>query len=214
MKKLWDRWGELVRRLLASVGSQASLVALVFVFAPQPVKAEGWPLLLLIVALLLAAVSIWLEIASDAEAHRCRRTFERSDAIGIKSYMRSWIGSSGRAAIWTRDLSWVNDDETKNLLLAKAEGGNLTVCLPKMTAIATMLKDAGAEVCAYGEQEGGSPASRFTIAYLGNGGTQVAIGRTDGRNHVIEELDAGDPALHMATDLVNLARLLSKRGGA
>jgi len=164
-----------------------------------------------LLAVLLAVVSVLLEVASDAKAHKHRRSFDRSDTVGITSYMRHWIESSGGAAIWTRDMSWVNDRVTEDLLLAKVRAGCLTLCLPKATPLASMLRDAGAEVFFYGEHDFQSPASRFTIAYSGNGGTRVAIGRADGSHHVIEELDASDPALHMADDLVALAKLLGRR---
>lgn len=211
MGKFWDMWGSLFQRLVASVGSQASLIALVLVFAPQPVELKGWPLLLIILAAALAVTSIWLEIRAEAKAHKHRKSYQKTDSAGIKSYMRRWIANSGRAAIWTRDLSWADDMETINLLKTKASGGNLIVCMPKMNAIAQELSDAGADLRIYGTQGFDSPASRFTIAYSGNGGSQVAIGKADGGVHVIEEIDSGDPALHMATDLVALAKLLAQQ---
>jgi hypothetical protein len=211
LRKKWERWGNLIQRVLASVGSQGSLLALALIFAPQPVKFEGWPLFFILAAGLLAIASFCLELSSDLKAHHGLRTLDRVDEDGIKAYMRQWIEASGRAAIWTRDLSWVNDDATMNVLRKKAAGGNLTICLPKMTNTAAQLREAGAEVYAYGDRGLVPPASRFTIAYLGNGGTQIAIGRTDGSSHVIEELDSSHPTFHMATDLVALAKLLSQR---
>ena len=65
--KFWDRWSGLIQRLVASLGSQASLLGLVYFFASQsppgspPFKLEGWLLLLSVVAAALAALSVWLE---------------------------------------------------------------------------------------------------------------------------------------------------------
>lgn len=207
----WDRWGNLIQRLLASVGSQASLLGLVYVFVP-PGKFFGWPGVLGVIAAILAIASIVLEVKSERKAHKNRKTYRKDDSAGIKAYMRNWIGESGQAVIWTRDLSWADDDQTKNLLKDKARNGNLTVCMPKMTDLGDTLKKAGANVWIYGRPHFKTPASRFTIAHSGNGGSQVAIGRANGGIHVIEEIDASNPALHMATDLAKLAELLHNEG--
>ena len=214
MEGFWDRWGSLIQRLVASVGSQASLLALVLVFMPQPVDLSGWPGALALAAGLLAFASICLEFRADKKAHNNRKTYEKDDVIGIKSYMRSWIGDSGRAIIWTRDLSWADDDSTKKLLKEKAQEGNLTVCMPKMTELGEVLRAAGANVWIYGRPSFLAPASRFTIAHFGNGGSQVAIGRGGRGIHVIEEIDSSHPALHMAIDLASLAELLHKENAA
>lgn len=210
----WQRWGGLVQRLVASVGSQASLVGLALVFAPQPIAFTGGVQFLIGVAILLALVSVYLEVRSDLAAHHRLHVYRRSDATGIKAYMRKWIGNSGRAAIWTRDLSWADDAPTMDLLLEKAKGRNLSIFMPRVNETARRLQDAGAEVHAYGGKSLDNPASRFTIAYFGNGGSQVAIGRSVEGKHVIEELGGDDPSFHMATDLVQLARRLTTKGCA
>lgn len=171
MDDLWLRWGDLVQRLLASVGSQASLVGLLLALSPQPIVLEGWLRVLVGMAFLLALASVYLEIKSDLAAHRRLRVYRRDDAAGIKAYMRKWIDSSGRAAIWTRDLSWADDAPTMNLLLQKAKDKNLSIFLPRINEAARRLRDAGAEVYAYGGNSLEAPASRFTIAFFGNGGS-------------------------------------------
>lgn len=170
--------------------------------------------MVLALALALAITSVYLEVTSDLREHLHRKTYRRDDAVGIKQYMHRWIGGSGKAAIWTRDLSWVDDDQTRDLLAAKAKGGNLILCMPKMNEMGAKLQAAGADVRIYGRDGFDSPASRFTIAFVGNGGSRVAVGRGKNGMHIIEELDADHPALHMAKDLIELARLLAKLGGA
>ena len=101
-----------------------------------------------------------------------------------------------------------------DLLIAKAKSGNLTVCMPKINEIGNQLKQEGAELCIYGDENFCSPSSRFTIVYSGNGGSRVAIGKTDGNNHVITEFGGNDPALHLACDLVVLARLRCREADA
>jgi hypothetical protein len=214
MDSFWDKWGGLIQRLFASVGSQASLVALALVFAPQPVTLGGWPLVLIGVATVLAVLSVWLEFASEMKVHKHRKTYRRDDANGIKEYMQRWIGQSGRAAIWTRDLSWVDDDKTKQLLETKAESGNLDVYTPALNEFGKRLRAAGAKVHLYGGDAFPAPASRFTIAFSGNGGSRVAIAHAIGGMHVIEELDGAHPAFHLANDLCAVAKLLAGKGGA
>lgn len=210
----WQRWGDLVQRLVASVGSQASLVGLALALSPQPISFTGWVQVLIVVALLLALASAYLEVKSDLAAHQRLHMYRGDDATGIKAYMRNWIGNSGRAAIWTRDLSWADDASTMNLLLQKARDKNLSICLPEINETARRLQDAGAEIHAYGCKSLEVPASRFTIAFFGNGGSQVAIGRPVEGRHVIEELGGDNPAFHMAMDLVQLARRLAAKDGA
>jgi hypothetical protein len=212
MSKFWDRWGSLIQRLVAAIGSWASLVALVFVFAEQPVNFEtlrGWPGVIAMLALVSVGVSVWLEIQSDARANRKRKTYALNDAHGIKSYMRGWIGTAGRVAIWTRDLSWADDEKTLSLLKEKATKRELIVCMPISNAVGRELKKLGAEVLIYGGQTFSAPSSRFTVVYSGNGGSQVAIGKADGLLHVVNERDGNDPVLHLAMDLIELARLRS-----
>ena len=80
--------------------------------------------------------------------------------------MHDWIEHGGRVAIWTRDMSWAQNQETRGLLTEKARRSELILCLPELGALATELSKAGAEVCAYGATRLESPASRFTIAFL------------------------------------------------
>ncbi len=127
--------------------------------------------------------------------------------------MHDWIGHGGRVAIWTRDMSWAQNPETRSLLTEKARRNELILCLPELNEIATELGDAGAEVCAYGARHLELPASRFTIAFFGRDGSCVAVGRTEGEMHVIDEFSAGShPAFHLAEDLITFVRSQQGRG--
>ena len=126
--------------------------------------------------------------------------------------MHDWIEHGGRVAIWTRDMSWAENPETRRLLTEKAERKELIVCLPELNGLATELTQAGAEVCAYGAGHLESPASRFTIAFFGRDGSRVAVGRAEGDTHVIDEFNAGGhPAFHLADDLIRFVRSLQGR---
>ena len=126
--------------------------------------------------------------------------------------MHDWIEHGGRVAIWTRDMSWAQNPETRRLLAEKARRNELILCLPELNELATELAAAGAEVCAYGARRLESPASRFTIALFGRDGSRVAVGRAEGDTHVIDEFSAGGhPAFHLADDLITLVRSLQGR---
>jgi hypothetical protein len=103
-------------------------------------------------------------------------------------------------------MSWAQNPQTGKLLNEKARRNELILCLPELTELATELSRAGAEVCAYGAKHLESPASRFTIAFLGRDGSRVAVGRADRDTHEIDEFDADSPVFYLAEDLITLVR--------
>jgi hypothetical protein len=208
MRIWWTVWGAVVRKLVALLASFASLAGLLMAFLPTPEDLPWWAVVLLVVALVFFVVLVVFELLD----RRARHVYARTDTEGIKRYMHDWINHGSRVAIWTRDFSWAQNPETRGLLMEKARRGELILCLPEFNELATELGRAGAEVCAYGARLLSSPASRFTIAFFGRDGSRVAIGRTEGDTHVIDEFSAGDhPAFHLAADLVALVRALQNR---
>jgi hypothetical protein len=201
-------WGELIWKLVALAASFASMVGLLVVFLPSPKDLPWWAVALMIVAVLFFVVVVVLEFFD----RRGRHVYAKADAEGIKRYMHEWIEHGGRVAIWTRDMSWAQNPETRRLLTEKARRKELILCLPELNEFAAELTRAGAEVCAYGATLLESPASRFTIAFFGRDGARVAVGRAEGDTHVIDEFSAGGhPAFHLAADLVALVRALQGR---
>jgi hypothetical protein len=201
-------WGDLVRKLVALVASFASMASLLVAFLPSPKDLPPWVVALLVVAIGAFIGLLVLEFAD----HRGRRVYGKDDTPGIRRYMHRWIEHGGRVAIWTRDMSWAQNPETRKLLMEKARRNELILCLPEPNALAMELSQAGAEVCAYGARLLEAPASRFTIVFFGRDGSRVAVGRAEGDTHVIDEFSAGDhPAFHLAADLVTLARALQGR---
>ena len=193
---------QLVIRLLSIVGSTASLVGLVSVFAPKPSEWQQFPIILIAAALVCTGLLIYLEIKSEA----FKRVYDIGDKAKIRDYMYEWLSKGGRVAIWTRDMSWVNDDEMRQLLLKKAKAKELIICLPQGIQLTEELSEEGALICAYNSLEN-APGSRFTIVNYGQDGSRVAVGRREGDLHIIEEFSAGDhPAFYMARDLVRLAQ--------
>lgn len=195
-----------VTRVLVLLASFASIITLVLDLIPMP--SPG-----LIALLGVAGVIVVFIVVNDFIGHTPYHVFRRGDAKGIGKYMYKWIKNGGRVAIWTRDMSWANDDEIRSLLRTKSKTRELVVCISKPTDLTEELGSLGAEIYFYGDhmQE---PESRFTIANFRVGGSSVAVGRPAGRWHVIEEFQAGHhPASHMASDLVNTVMALKQNGG-
>jgi len=181
------------------------MAGLLVAFLPSVKDLPWWAVTLLVLAVFAFIVLVVLEFAD----RRGRRVYTKDDSEGIKRYMHAWIEHGGRVAIWTRDMSWAQNPETRQLLTEKARRNELILCLPEVNALASELSEAGAEVCAYGTGLLEAPASRFTIVFFGRDGSRVAVGRAEGDSHVIDEFSAGGhPAFHLAADLVTLARAL------
>src|SRR6266851_6672972 len=112
----WLVWGGLVRKLVALVASFASIVGLLAAFLPSPRDLPWWAVALLVAAVFFLVVLVAFELLD----RRGRRVYAKSDTDGIKHYMHNWIQHGGRVAIWTRDLSWAENPETRRLLAEKA----------------------------------------------------------------------------------------------
>ncbi|XXY48536.1 hypothetical protein WME91_51890 [Sorangium sp. So ce269] len=140
-----------------------------------------------------------------------RHVYAMDERRGVRDYMYDWIRRGGQVAIWTRDHSWVDDDEMRQLLFAKARKKELIICLPNMTPFCHELKKEGADVYAYGSVDG-LPSTRFTVANFSHADSSVAIAAAvlGVRDHVIEEYDTGkDVTAALAYDVIRLGRALS-----
>jgi|ERR1700677_601785 len=200
--------GSLIRDLITSVGALASLVGLVFA-----VRAPGTPwspleISLFAVAILLGLISIFFAIAK----YRSRSVKVLKNKRAIRDYMYHWIKNAGGVAIFSRDLSWIDDNEIENLLESKAKSSDLTLILPKPTELSKRLESAGATALYYPSIEY-VIKSRFTVVNTGRSDTRVAIGRTDGTGHRVEEFSAGDnPAFYLADDMLQLMQKFCVKG--
>ena len=203
VRRWWSTWGDLTSKLIALGASYASLGGLLMAFLPQRDKIPPWAIGLLLCGGLSFIVLVCLEFFN----RRRIRAFNKDDVGGIRRYMHNWIEHGGVAAIWSRDMTWAQNAESRKLLKEKAKRKELILCLPEENPLATELERAGAEVCVYGTDLLESPASRFTITFFGKSGARVAVGRPDDEIHVIEEFAEGDhPAFALALDLVTIAR--------
>lgn len=140
-----------------------------------------------------------------------KNIFKQTDSASIKKYMLHWIAYGGRVAIWTRDMSWANDEGSKKLLTEKAKNKELIICLPAHTSFSEELQNDGAEIYVYGKSLLSEPSARFTIAFYGRDGSKVAIGRAKLDKHIIEEFGTGShPAFNLANELVQIAKNASQ----
>ena len=206
LSRWWTSRRRSIRNLGFLFGSAASIITLFVSVLPDPTTYPWWGVALLAIGAILIVLLAGFEFFDRPQSH----VFQRGDNKGILKYMHDWIEHGGRIAIWTRDMSWADNEKTKQLLNIKAERRELIIFLPSEIPLSQNLSEAGAEVFYYGTHRLDPPGSRFTIAQFGRDGSSVAVGRLRGDTHVIEEFRSGDhPAYYIASDLVELARSIS-----
>jgi hypothetical protein len=185
--------------LIATLGSLASTAALVLTLNPTNLSAVQW-LLVCIAALAFGAIG-WLQYR-DWRANVRRKVYKTPKKI--RDYMYKWISHGSRVAICTRDMSWVVDDEMRQMLSGKARAHELTLCLPTAIPLSDQLMAEGAAVVTYDVLRY-VPQSRFTIVRQGRLDSKVAVGRHFPTGHIIEEFALGDhPVFAVANDLVEI----------
>jgi len=200
--------GRLVRDLIISIGALASLIGLVFTVRPAGASWSALEILLLGLAILLGCGSIYLDVIK----YRSRPIRVLKTKRAIRDYMYQWINHAGAVAIFSRDLSWVDDAEIEALLESKAKNSDLTLILPKAIDLSERLARLGANTLYYPSIEY-VIRSRFTVVNVGRSDTRVAIGRTEGTTHRIEEFSAGDhPAFYLADDMLQLMQRFCVKG--
>ena len=183
--------------LISLIGAIASVVNLI------QFQHGDWRWFVLIVPLIALLSVIGIVFLHPSST---RHFFALDDKRGIRDYMFRWIKNGGRVAIWTRDMSWVDDEQMKQMLRDKAKSGELIICLPKANEYTDSLKQQGADVVTYGAWD--SPLSRFTIANYNRDNSRVAVGIGVDQLHIIEEFSRRDknPNFSLAHDLVRLTR--------
>ncbi len=202
--------GEGFGRFYGLAASFASIASVVPSYLTSQQGIGAWA----VFALVVAGLGFAYQFAIECFRHANRFTYPRTDREKIRQFMHDWIKNGSKVAIWSRDLSWAQNPETRHLLREKAHANDLVICLPEETPLALELRSEGAELRIYGSEVLESPRSRFTITYLGRAGSRVAVGKTDGDSHVIDIFEQGAQPFHLAEDLVELAKGLSRRRSA
>lgn len=198
------------RRYFGHIGTFASLIGLIFTLKPQNKDLTPLIIVLICISTLFLVFAIYQEII--LYLNRGGKIYKSSK--GIRNYMFKWISQEGISFIFTRDLSWVNDDDMKDLLRKKARTKELKICLAEVIPLVKELNELGAEVYTYNQLEY-TLKSRFTFVKVGRVDSKVAIGRDLNGKHFIEEFRATDePVFSIASDLLEVLtrhnRLLDK----
>ena len=197
----------MIQRFLSTLGSWVSVAGVFFWFHPSGQPINVWEGIFIGISMVFLFRVGWLEIKQYNKIKR----FPAHDKSRINNYMHSWISMGDRVAIFTRDMSWGNDRRIKNLLSLKAQKDELSIYVPITKPLIEELKAKGAHVFTYSQLEV-DPQSRFTIINYGKGDAQVAIGRTYGDKHIIEEFAVGDhPVFNVVVDLVRFLTEYNKK---
>jgi hypothetical protein len=197
---------KLIKELLATVGTFGSLIALVLTVREPGSPIGNFQILLAALAVLSFALAIFVDIAHHRETTPKTLRGPRR----VRDYMYNWINQGGLTAIFSRDMTWVTDDEMRELLKRKARNGDLILVLPLPIQLSEDLRKEGAEVIHYPALDY-TIKSRFTIINLDSADMRVAVGRRQGKQNVVEEFDPGHPAFFMAQDLIELLRRLERQ---
>lgn len=182
------------------LGTLGSLIGIIFLIKGNENPSAflmGFLICLAIILFILAIV--WeMRLSQKNKGIYCKNEKE------INEYMFRWINKGGRVTIFTRDMSWAEDDIViKDMLLKKAMKNELTIILAKNKGLTKNLEQNGANIYTYGEL-GYTPNSRFTIVRTGRIDSKVAIGKEQNGKHFIEEFSSADGyQFHIANDLVN-----------
>ncbi len=199
IKSFYRKYG----KLLPTLGSGASVLALLLMFRPERESVNNIYWLLIILIVFFIGLTLYLEIFKQAKIH----VIPEEDKQKINEYMYKWINNSGRVAIFSRDMSFASSDKMiKDLLIHKSERGEVVLCVQKETALTSELKEKNAAIYYYSKSKDLSPRTRFTIANYGHGTRErVAVAHGENNFHVIQEFGKDDLVIYLTKDLIDLA---------
>ncbi|WP_125477252.1 hypothetical protein [Paenibacillus sp. LK1] len=187
-------------RYFGHFGTFASLIGLVFTIKPEgKLTTPG-----IVVLMCLCFLSLVLAIYEEIKLYKSKKGKVYSSKESVRNYMYKWISQEGVTFIFSRDLSWVSDEEMKNLFRNKARSRELKLCVSESIPFVSELAELGAEIHTY-KQLDYTLKTRFTFVRVGRLDSKVAIGRDVNGNHYIEEFKATDePVFSIASDLMEV----------
>ncbi|MFF2480446.1 hypothetical protein [Paenibacillus sp. NPDC058071] len=190
-------------RIYSQLGTLASLIGVIFLLPKK--SGEGtsvWIIIFSVVAVIAFIISIFLEI----KLHQKLTGKKVGGTRNIRDYMYDWISKPGVAFIFTRDLSWVNDDEMKEMLRRKANNNELHICMADRNSIASELENSGAKIYTYSSLNY-TLKSRFTFMNIDRADCRVAIGKEINGVRYVEELTSSNaPHYWVLNDLMEILR--------
>lgn len=191
---------KLIGIVVLQVASCASILGLYFSLYPLGSNRPSWHWALVVTP---AVITLFLAVREITDYYKSRPKIFRSKNE-INNYMQNWITSAGRVVIFSRDMSWAQEQSTVDILLSKARQNELTVCIEHDIPLTNDLRRAGAKIIKYGALNH-VPKSRFTIVDYEREGARVAVGASIMGHHVIEEFQSGQhPFFAVAEDLVKI----------
>lgn len=130
----------------------------------------------------------------------------------INKKIVDFIKTTGETIIFSRDLSWVNED-TLNKFKEKVQTSRdkLTIFMPTQTDISKKLEEF-ANVRYYGNVLGQSLdrlTSRYTIIHYGTDSVRMTYPQENVSWHINHEYSQGDPALTLAIDLAKVLDVIT-----
>ena len=191
-------------KIITNLSALVTLISFLFPFiGSKPEPLSNWQYFFIFLTFVSLLVLITWEILSRPKKYK--------NDSEINSYMCKWISKTGRALVFTRDMSWANENDVKSVLFSKAKNKELIICMPEKSILAKELEDSGAEVIEYPNLNY-QPKSRFTIIHYGRSDSKMAIGRTDSKgHHFIQEFENGmHTQFHLAEDLVQVLKEIRK----
>lgn len=194
---------KLIIEIVAIISTLASGLRLVF-----SLKDPNQPFSMLqMVLLAIFIVPGLLVILFEIEEYRTSRPRRYSSEREVRDHMYNLIDRGGSVSVLTRDLSWVDDSQIREMLRHKAQRDELTLIMPKLIPMSEELEAAGAHVIYYGDHY--TIKSRFTICNMDRVYSTVSIGGSSGGKLIIEKYEQrdGHPAFALAQDLVSVLRL-------
>lgn len=152
-------------------------------------------------------------VASQKLAERNIEKFKYKTSDGelrIREAITKFISHGQDAAIFSRDLTWVND-EVLNMLTRKASSGELALFMPGPVPLSEKLVESGAVAYYYGnllrDPSSFDGIPRFTLVRPNTDNSELAFGNRRGDVHTIYySRNAADPALSLAKDIYRLLR--------
>ena len=197
----------LVKNLFSHVGSVASLIGLIIATKSPEQNYNGFHWLLIFFSAALFIISIYWII----KEYLSSKSMIFSNKTEIRNYLFEWIKNGSRVVIFTRDMSWVCDDDMRNMLITKSRNNECTICLPKKINKVEEFENNGATIIEYPSIDY-VPLSRFTITNFGKDDAKIAVGKSiKNGKHLIEEFGNGEhPFFQVANDLVKILEKSTK----
>lgn len=195
------------------------LVSFLFTSLPVYFGVENeWRIPTLLFILAICFLQCYLIRQSYLEKSHFLFDFKNADCKNkIASFMLEKMSNAGSIAIFSRDLSWVEERSCSKLQLEKkAERGELSLFIQGNTKNKADQKikdlfDYGAHIYFYNNQI--HPRSRFTILNYKQAGAEIMIGLRERNSHIIKIINSKDhlESFSMVLDYLEYLEKTSKK---